>query len=101
MYWNPVQEAHDLALQREALKKRHLPGSADSIGDDPLVASSEESTSVSSPYRGALSSAGAVRLELGMDAKELDKLLTEIEVNIKLFREIDIPLSMACFIAGL
>lgn len=84
VYWNPVQEAHDLALQREALKKRHLPGGADSIGDDPLLASSEESTSGSSPCRVALSSTGAVRLELGMDTKELDELLTEIEVNIRL-----------------
>lgn len=76
-----MQEARDLALQREVLKKRHLPGGEDSIGDDPLVALSEDLTSCSSPYCDPLSSAGAVQLELGMDAKELDNLLTEIEVN--------------------
>lgn len=96
------QEDRILALQRQSLKQRHLPGSNDRVGEDPFaalvggIASTSEGQERGAP--GELSSdqplceqhdgvsfnceapAGPVRLELGMDAEVLDKILDEIEV---------------------
>lgn len=76
---SPAQDDHDLALQREALMQRHLPESEDNVGEDPLATSPEQLAVP--PARGAFDSAGPVRLELGMDAEMLDKILDELEVN--------------------
>eukprot|EP00904_Undaria_pinnatifida_P009639 jgi/Undpi1/5805/HiC_scaffold_2.g01079.m1 len=67
----------DLALQREALMQRHHPGSEDNVGEDPLATSPAQSTK--SPARNAFDSAGPIRLELGMDAEKLEKILDELE----------------------
>lgn len=73
----PVQDDRDLALQREALLKRHLPGSEDSVGEDPLATS--PTPLAIPPAHSAFDSAGPVRLELGMDAEMLDKILDELD----------------------
>lgn len=74
------QEDEDLSLQREKLKKRHLPGGEDSIGDDPL--SSPLGDSAASSPCSSFQCEGPVRLELGMDAEVLDKVLAELEVSL-------------------
>lgn len=98
--WRSPQEDRSLALQRLALKQRHLPGSNDSIGEDPLGLVLEVETSTSQGERerengdgGGLSfqpscedqnhapPVAPVRLELGMQPELLDKLLDEIEVS--------------------
>lgn len=77
---SPVQDDRDLALQREALMQRHLPGSEDSVGEDPLATSPAQLAIP--PAHSASDSAGPVRLELGIDAEMLDKILDELdEVN--------------------
>lgn len=110
---SPSQEDHALAHQRESLKKRHLPGSDDSVGEDPLalVTDTDSQGAKDEEISGVLchrqplckkaedekekekeeeggeavnrhqAAAGPVRLELGMDAEVLDKILHEIEVS--------------------
>lgn len=87
------QEDRELALQRERLKNRNIPGGEDSVGDDPLAESTEAQQSTELPVGPAdtaflspgdsfkPSSARGVTLELGMGAKELDLLLSELEVR--------------------
>lgn len=98
------QEDRALALQRQSLRQRHLPESDDRVGEDPLAPLAGETTSASHGEEGSTASgessndqpfreqqdgvsfacggasAGPVRLELGMDAEVLDKILDEIEV---------------------
>lgn len=86
------QEDRELALQRERLKNRNVPGGEDSVGDDPLAESTKlqqstvrtidfaDAAFLSSRDSFKLASPGGVTLELGMDAEELDKLLSELEV---------------------
>lgn len=74
-----LQERRELALERERLRRRHVPGGEDSTGEDPLADSSQGTCYSScdlppSPKR-------SVKLELGIDATELDTLLSEIEVS--------------------
>lgn len=59
--------------------QRHHPGSEDNVGEDPLATSPAQSTK--SPARNAFDSAGPIRLELGMDAEKLEKILDELEVK--------------------
>lgn len=98
------QEDRALALQRQSLRQRHLPGSDDGVGEDPLaLVDGGGATSTSRGGEGeeprALSSyqtfrerqdgisctleapAGPIRLEVGVDAEVLDKILHEIEVR--------------------
>lgn len=85
------------------MRERHLPGSDDGVGEDPLGPLVGGTASTSSGHNrempGELSNdgpfrerqdrasfaeearAGPVRLELGMDAEVLDKILDEIEVR--------------------
>lgn len=73
----PSQEDQDLALQREALRRRHLEGGEDSLGDDPGIG--EGSTTPAT--HDVPSAAEPVRLELGVDAEMLEIIIAEIEVN--------------------
>lgn len=75
---SPVQDDRDLALQREALMQRHLPGSEDNVGEDPL-ATSPAQLAIPPAHSSASDYAGPVRLELGMDAEMLDKILDELD----------------------
>lgn len=101
--WRLSQEDRVLALQRQSLRQRHLPGSDDRVGEDPLGSLVGGTTSTSRGQgreeSGELANdepsreqqdvvsfaneapAGPVRLELGMDAEVLDKILDEIEVG--------------------
>lgn len=93
--WRLPQEDRSLALQRLALKQRHLPGSADGVGEDPLglvVSGNTPTAQGQERGEGGLSfhpsrdhqdqapSKAPVRLELGMQPEVLDKLLDELEV---------------------
>lgn len=95
-----LQEDRILALQRQSLRQRHLPGSDDRVGEDPLAPlvggttstwhgqewepgefsndEGEEQNGGSVTYEPP---AGPVRLELGMDPEVLDTILDEIEVR--------------------
>ena len=57
--------------------QRHLPGSEDNVGEDPLATSLAQLALP--PAHNAFDSAGPVRLELGMDAEMLDKILDELD----------------------
>lgn len=87
------QENCILALQRERLKNRNVPGGEDSTGDDPLAEMTGDPESPAESVSSAdfalqstvdpskVYAAGSVRLELGMDAEELDELLSKLEVR--------------------
>ncbi|CBN75437.1 hypothetical protein Esi_0099_0036 [Ectocarpus siliculosus] len=102
------KEDRHLACQRQSLKKRYLLDSEDFIGEDPLgllddttapafqqeegdiagglsprqshrQEEAEERLQGDDAHTSHQAAAGPVRLELGMDAEELDKILNELE----------------------
>ncbi|CAM9422413.1 unnamed protein product [Pylaiella littoralis] len=101
-----LEEDHALAHQRQSLKQRYLPGSNDSVGEDPLASLTDTYSQEDEEGEGSgglchrqllceekekeqgerddsftrhQAVAEPVRLELGMDAEVLDEILDEIE----------------------